>query len=259
MREPRPGRLRRSTVTSLTKLTLGAATVVVALTGCARLDLAPRSREIGGCPPAGDGKSIVDYVDHVRDEGRTYTADTVSTPQTVPRSALGGRVGSVRCQLAKIQPAPEYLPRDGDAGFLPAGTALYAVRGYPSSFRLAALREGSYRLYEVDTAPRARTGGDLLPLAGLVRRIDVLDGTSATKVLATVSDSREIASLVDAIVTAPVDQDRKVSFGPMFLRFHLADGTVVQRAWFPKESVVGRGIAVPRSFTNALQRKLEAG
>lgn len=242
-------------MTLVAKLAALVATLALALSGDVTSGAQSRALGPDGCPPPGDGNAIVDYIDFVGHEGRTYLADPHAA-RSLPQSAVGNRVGTVRCELSRIVPAPEYLTRDGDAGFLPAGTALYAMRGYPPSFRLLAAQDGAYRIYEVDTAPRARTGGDLLPIAGLVRRIDVLDGDTATRVLGKVTDHAEIVSVVAALVKAPVDQDRPVTQNPLFLRFHLADGTSVQRAWFPRDSVVGRGIVVPRSFTLALQRTM---
>lgn len=208
------------------------------------------------CPSGNGGRAIIDYVDFVSYQGRSYLAKPSVPGFGLPSSALGDSVAVVRCQLSTIQPSADYVGKDGDAGFLPAGTELLAVHGYPTSFRLAALREGSYRIYEVDTAPRARTGGDLLPLNGLVRSIDIVDADTWTHVLGRVTDPQEIASLVGAIVQAPVNQASKVGLAEFTLRFHLLDGTTVLRAWYPRESIVERGILVPPSFDRALQRRM---
>ena len=62
---------------------------------------------------------------------------------------------------------------DAGAAFLPAGTRMYAVRGYATEFRLAAAWRDRLFLYQAWRNPRARVGGDLFDIAGRVRAIDV--------------------------------------------------------------------------------------
>lgn len=198
--------------------------------------------------------TIVDFVDFVALGGREYIS--AGPPATIPTAMLGAPVGSVRCQLDKIKPAVDYHSRNGDAAFLPAGTKLYAVRGYPATFRLAAVTGGSARLYEVDTAPAARRGVDLLPLRGLVTRITVLrdsaNGDSITTVRV-VTNPAQIRALIDSLLTAPVNQKvQPRDWPPLMLRFSLRDGTSVIRSLYVKDSEVARGINVPASFTAAL-------
>nr|MDQ6875646.1 hypothetical protein [Actinomycetota bacterium] len=199
--------------------------------------------------------TMVDYVDFVMLGGREYIS--AGPPATIPTAMLGAPVGSVRCQLDKIKPAVDYRSRDGDAAILPAGTRLYAVRGYPASFRLAAVARGRARLYEVDTAPAARRGVDLLPLRGLVTRITVLrdsgNGSSKIITLGVVTDPAQIRALIDALLAAPVNQKvQPHSWPPLLLSFNLRDGTTVLRSWYVKDAEVSRGIKAPPSFTAAL-------
>lgn len=101
-----------------------------------------------GCPPRMTGNTIVDYVDFVELGGRQYVRLN-NQPDTVPASALGARLGTVRCTLSTIRPDPSYHPKDGDAGYLAAGTPLYAIDGYPATDRLAAPVGGRYLSYRV--------------------------------------------------------------------------------------------------------------
>jgi hypothetical protein len=100
------------------------------------------------CPPRMTGNGVVDYVDFVEFGNRQYVRLN-NLRDTVPRSALGRRLATVRCNLSEIQPDPDYHPKDGDSGYLPAGTPLYAITGYPPEDRLAALVDGSYHAYRV--------------------------------------------------------------------------------------------------------------
>jgi hypothetical protein len=102
-----------------------------------------------GCPPRMSGNSIVDYVDFVRFGGREYIAGRTGTAQKVPRASLGRRLGTVRCDLSAVRPDPYYHPVDGDAGYLPAGTPLYEIRGTPTGKRIAALVGKDWVVYEV--------------------------------------------------------------------------------------------------------------
>lgn len=210
------------------------------------------------CPPGNVGDTIVKYVDFLNLGGAHYIANDFSAPSAVNGGSLGKQVGTVRCNLGRIQPDLSYMPRDGDATFLPPGTAIYAMRGYPSSFRVAARQNGRYQIYEIDSGSHVRTGGDLLPITGLVRRIEVRNHRTSNKVLAQVTDANEISALVDAITTARVGPNRTLTKDPLFIRFYLADGTVLQRPWYPADSLLAGGIIVPPSFTLALQAKMRA-
>ena len=56
---------------------------------------------------------------------------------------------------------PFHRYQDGDSTHLNPGTPVYAVKGYSPEFRLGTLEGGGAALYEADTNPSARTGGDL--------------------------------------------------------------------------------------------------
>ncbi|WP_411285602.1 hypothetical protein, partial [Lapillicoccus sp.] len=65
-----------------------------------------------------------------------------------------GEVGAVqlrvRCSLNELNDRTHQMPppaRDGDAGFLPAGTPVHAVNGWSPLCRLAARLDGSWHVY----------------------------------------------------------------------------------------------------------------
>ena len=78
-----------------------------------------------------------------------------------------------------------YDVQDGDSTHLNPGTPIPAVRGYLPEFRLGTLEEGGVTLYESDTNPAAKTGGDLLDIRGRVTAIDILNDDTDLAVLAT--------------------------------------------------------------------------
>ena len=137
---------------------------------------------------------------------------------------------------------PWYRYQDGDATFLNPGTRVYEVKGYSQEFRLATLKQGRVTLYEADTNPHAKTGGDLLDIGGKVTAIDILNDDEMT-VLGTMVDETTIERFVDSVLEAPVDQRSRDHDGPRyFLGIRLADGTSVVGAFWLETGELSRGI-----------------
>ena len=68
----------------------------------------------------------IDYVRFIDEPGRELT-----------RADLGVEFGTVGCSIGEDSRACSYGV-DAGAAFMPAGTRMYAVRGYATEFRLAA-------------------------------------------------------------------------------------------------------------------------
>ena len=153
-------------------------------------------------------------------------------------------------------PARTYRMRDGDAVFVPAGSPVFTVKGYRPSFRLAASHRGRLRLYEADAADGARTGADLLDLAGKVRYLSVNSGRSE---LARIKDRPRVAELVGQVLAAPVrPAGGRAEQRYCFVVFNLADGTAVRLSFFPATGELGPGVFVPPAFAGAVEAALEA-
>ena len=106
-----------------------------------------------GCPlgrllPPGTGEAI-DYVDFLQFGGRMYLA----SGQTTKGAVLGRVITHIRCSLTAEEKVRRGAPPivDRTAAFLPAGTAVYQVRGYSPGCRLAAYSVGQLRLYLAQT------------------------------------------------------------------------------------------------------------
>lgn len=91
---------------------------------------------------------MVDWVDFVQLSGTEYIAGLDGLVPPVASTQLGAVIGRVRCQLSALNfsemPGPNV---DGDAAFLPIGTAVHAIDGYEPSCRVAARIDGANRVY----------------------------------------------------------------------------------------------------------------
>jgi hypothetical protein len=95
--------------------------------------------------------------------------------RALTREDLGIEFATVECSNAEDRAGCAF-GRDAAAAFMPAGTRVYAVRGYRTEFRLAAVIKERVFLYQVWRNARAKVGGELFDIAGKVRAIDVQRG-----------------------------------------------------------------------------------
>ena len=195
-------------------------------------------------------QGAADYVNFVKLNGITYTADRPVVGRTLRDGDLGPVHATVRCSLREKMDPNRADPQDGDAAYLDAGTPVYQVRGYRPTFRLAARQDGQLVIFEADTNPRARVGRDLLDLEGKVRRISVNSQSDGTTELGAITDPKQVAGMVGMLLAGPVDQwvEPASEQTPRLLAFHLRDGTATVRAYDPATRRVQRGIGVPQRF-----------
>jgi hypothetical protein len=199
-------------------------------------------------------QGAADYVNFVKLNGVTYTADRPVVGRMLGEGDLGPVHARVRCSLRDKLDPTRRGPQDGDAAYLDAGSPLYQVRGYRPTFRLAARQDGRLVIFEADTNPRARVGRDLLDLDGKVRRIGINSRVDGTTELGAITDPEQVAGMVRMLLAGPVDQRvEPASEQPMLLAFHLRDGTVTVRAYDPAARRVQRGILVPQRFGELVQ------
>lgn len=210
----------------------------------------------GGFGPFGPVTHI-DWIDFVKFDGITYVAVAQrGTPvgRELRDSDLGREFARTTFKLDGNVNDPSYRTRDGDAAFLEPGTAVYALRSYSTTFRLAARSRGSVVLYEADTNPGARRGRDLLDLEGKVTYIGVNSETDGAAELGAIRERVLVERLTHYVLDAPVDQDRRDQDGERyFAAFHLADGTAVTRSFWLRSGELHRGIMLPKEFGEALR------
>jgi hypothetical protein len=222
---------------------LGGMTAALAL---GLLALAPRA----------DGQAIFDYVSF---DGIDYVRWADEPGRGLVQGDLGAEFATVGCSFGEDRRGCPY-GGDAAAAFLPAGTRMYAVRGYATEFRLAAVWRDRIFLYQAWRNPRAKVGGQLLDIAGKVRAIDVRRGDSTapeTGSAAAVSP-RDVQALVDMIVRGAVRRPQAHAFGERryWLTVWLAVGTTLGRPYFAETDELMGGVVLPGEFGRILERYL---
>jgi hypothetical protein len=205
-------------------------------------------------------------VDGLQFDGVFYAQWTTVTshPKGVrPLSAadLGRVVGRVVANRANEPVESGAAFRNLEATFLPVGTPVHAVKGYPTSFRLAASDNGRVALYEPWSSPRAQVGADLLGgIQGGVRRIGVYTSDERRRLLGSINDRQQVAQLVRLVLRAPlVEQDPRrgpQDDEPYLVSFHLKDATATSRAFNAKTGFLAGGVVVPDKFTAAVRQAI---
>jgi hypothetical protein len=191
----------------------------------------------------------IDYVRWIDEPGRELT-----------RADLGAEFATVACSIGEDSRTCSYGV-DAGAAFLPAGTRIYAVRGYATEFRLAAAWRDQLFLYQAWRNPRARVGGDLFDITGRVRAIDVrLSGGPRREVgqATPIASPRDVEALVEMILRGTMRRPSAHASGERqyWLTIWLADGTTLGRAYFADTGELMGGLAVPSEFRAILDRHL---
>jgi len=231
-----------------------AALLAVGLAGCGAA--APGAARTATPAPSRTVPPSIDWVVFVRFGGVMYFAAYTHAGRAIAEGDLGARFDTVRFKLDGNVQDPGYQAKDGDAAYLDAGTPVYAVKGYATTFRLAAHYYDALELYEADTNPAARTGADLLDLAGKVRAIAIFADDEKTQ-LAAITDAGRVADLVALVLRAPVDQAAAPPDGMRYaLEFQLTDGTATVRMYRPSADWLQVGIRPPAEFRAAIEQAL---
>jgi len=203
-----------------------------------------------------EAQSILDFItfDDVH-----YLRWAEEPGRALTRGDLGIEFAIVECSYGQDRVGCAF-GRDAAAAFMPAGTRVYAVRGYRTEFRLAAVVNERVFLYQVWRNPRARVGGDLFDIAGKVRAIDVQRGGPSPPNAGTPARiaAKDAEALVDMMLRGRMRPPRAYTFGEAryWLTIWLADGTTLGRPYFPESSELMDGAVVPAEFGTILERYL---
>ena len=204
-----------------------------------------------------DAQGLLDFVTF---DGVHYIRWAEEPGRTLVRSDLGIEFATVACSIGEDRRGCEFGV-DAAAAFMPAGTTMYAVRGYKTDFRLAAVWRDRIFLYQAWRNARAKVGGELYDIAGKVRAIDVQRGEptpAAPGKPVTITAPRDAEALVDMIIRGAMRQPRAHALGEprYWLTFWLVDGTTLVRPYCAETSELLGGLVVPDEFRTILERSL---
>lgn len=207
-----------------------------------------------------DSPSTASLLDFVTFDRIDYIRFTDEPGRKLTRDDLGIEFATVACSIGEDNRNCSY-GLDGGAAFLPAGTRLYAVRGFTTEFRLAAVWREHIYLYQAWRNPRARVGGALFDIAGKVRTIEVQRGEPAGEPSgkpALIAARADVDALVDMVVHGKTRGPVAHAAGEprYWLTFWLADGTTLGRAYFPETGELMGGVILGGEFRALLERYL---
>jgi hypothetical protein len=203
-----------------------------------------------------EAQGILDFITF---DGVHYLRWAEEPGRALTRADLGIEFATVECSYGEDRVGCAF-GRDAAAAFMPAGTRVYAVRGYRTEFRLAAVVNDRVFLYQVWRNPRARVGANLFDVAGKVRAIDVQRGepTPANAITPARIAAKDAQTLVDMMLRGRLRAPRAYTFGEprYWLTIWLADGTTLGRPYFTETSELMDGLVVPAEFGSILERYL---
>jgi hypothetical protein len=204
--------------------------------------------------------TMIDWVNFIKFNGTTYLAAQNDAGRVLEQADLGPELAQVQFKVADNVTDPGYKTKDGDAAFLEHGTRIYTVKGYAPQMRLAAQHDGQITLYEADTNPSAKHGGDLLDLRDKVAAIGLNSMEDGTTEVGRIVDPQQIAALVELVLAAPVDQSQPPVAGDgqrYFVVFYFKDGTATKRLYALDSGELSRGIVLPPEFRTAIEAAVQ--
>jgi hypothetical protein len=164
----------------------------------------------------------------------------------VTEMQLGDEIGRVGYTLSE-NTCSDHVAQNGDAAYVPAGTVIYAMKGYKPEFRVIA----DNKLYQAVENAKAATLGEQLDIEGRTVKISLesgWDGSTIGEFSAEASEEfvRQLLALPYVGRDAVHDKTRYES--GVFLRVHLQDGTSLRLVYYPK----GNGFSAGAFGTEAL-------
>jgi hypothetical protein len=210
-------------------------------------------------------------VDFIRFNGAVYLSSAymaeggqAATYQPLVAADLGPVVGQVVTNETDPDDALAYPNEpcywddaDGTAPRLAPGDDIYAVRGYATTFRLAAHHDGEYVLYQVWCNEEAEVGADLFDIHDRVQRISVTGDLSERSGWGVIDDEATLDELVELLLSGRIVPEEVASTAPVSFQLivHLEDGTTFRASTAPGEFLWGLGVVeVPTAFDETLAR-----
>lgn len=205
---------------------------------------------LGGC---GKSQVTIDWADFVKVNGVLYLRTTF----TIEESNVGPQISTVEFKVADNGHESERKVKNGDAAFFPAGTPIYSINGYKSSFRIAVRYSDNVYVYQAFINSNAKLGSDFADIANKVDYIGVNEDTN-DKEIAAIRDEQKVNSMVNMFLNAPVSQSKTDLTGKRyFISFHLKDGTYYKGPYWPETGEFSNGIMLPETFRDLVEDSLK--
>ncbi len=203
-----------------------------------------------------DAQTLLDFVTL---DGIDYIRWADEPGRALAAGDLGGEFATIACSVGEDSRTCSY-GLDAAAAFMPAGSRVYAVRGYATEFRLAVAWRDRIFLYQAWRNPRARVGAHLYPLRGQGRR-HRRGGRRGHAPVAAASVTGRRGRRTSACswtwcCGAPCARRARAAAGEprYWLTFWLADGTTLDRPYAPSTGELMGGVVVPAEFRQILAR-----
>lgn len=213
----------------LVKLMGFISLLLISLTsaGCDRV-----GKETDGC------MAIIDWVDFLMINGITYDHNNEGTKE-VAKEQIGDKISEITYML-NDHACTDHKSKNGDAAYLPVGTAVYELKGYKPEYRVVA----NNKIYEVHNNPNAATIGELLDIENKVDKVSLESGYDGSPIgdfsaAASTEFIRELLPL--AYVGFDEVYPRIKHETGYFLRVHLKDGTSFRMVYYPKANAFNPG------------------
>ena len=218
---------------------------------------------VGPAGPASAAPAVMQALfDFVTFDGIDYIRWDEEPGRALGPPDLGTEFATVACSFGEDRRSCPY-GTDAGAAFMPAGTRMYAVRGYATEFRLAAVWKQHIFLYQAWRNPRAKVGRDLFDLAGKVRAVEVDveeagagDEAPRDVMITAPAAVEEIVRMVlEARMQRPLGHTaREMRY---WLTFWLVDGTTLGRPYYPESGEMMGGVVFGPELTQLLERHLK--
>lgn len=147
---------------------------------------------------------------------------------------------------------------NGDATYLQAGTAIYEIKGYPSTLAITA----NDKVYIVDTNKKAKTAVELYPLEKLVKNI-YIESTEDGRRIHTFSQSSKDNFLnawsnlkLEDIETLNITEQQDRS--RVFLEIELNNGITFREVYWAESNTFRSGVVGNKQIKEILEYELSS-
>ncbi|MGI8384180.1 hypothetical protein [Robertmurraya sp. P23] len=167
----------------------------------------------------------------------------------------GKKLGEVTYTMAD-RACSNHQMVNGDATYLEEGTAIYEMKGYPSTLAITA----NDKVYIVDTNKKAKTAGELYPLEKLVKNI-YFESTEDGSRIHTFSQSskdnflNEWANLkLEDIETLNLTGQQDGS--RVFIEIELNNGVTFREVYWPESNTFRSGVVGNKQIRDIIEYEL---